>query len=201
VFYSVIGVIGGVFAANTGSGIDMVTFIVLTLAIGINEKVSTPTTVVIMGINSVVGFAVQGLLLDGVGDAMDYWLVAVPVVVFGAPLGAYAASKATRDHIIILLVSLITLELVTTLVLVPFSPATTRLAIFSVAVSIVWFLAMLTYRVRHIVPALRALQEAAETESSTVGGREPPEVELGSADLVEDLVDAGEKEKQGLGEK
>jgi uncharacterized membrane protein YfcA len=201
VFYSTIGVIGGVFAANTGSGIDMVTFIVLTLAIGINEKVSTPTTVVIMGINSVVGFAVQGMLLDGVGDAMDYWLVAVPVVVFGAPLGAYAASKATRDHIIILLVSLISLELVTTLLLVPFSPATTRLAILSVAVSIVWFLAMLTYRVKHIVPALRALQDAADREGRTVKEPELPEVESGFADLVADSFDVGDQEKQRLGEK
>ena len=178
VFYSFIGVVGGVFAANTGSGIDMVTFIVLTLAIGINEKVSTPTTVVIMGINSVVGFAVQGMLLDGVGAAMDYWLVAIPVVVFGAPLGAYAASKATRDHIIILLVSLITLELVTTLLLVPFSPAAIRLAVLAVTVSIIWFLGMLTYRVRHIVPAIKALDQANEREARTGGEQGTAEVEL-----------------------
>ncbi len=43
-----IGVLGGISAANTGSGIGMLTFVVLPLAFGINEKISTPTTVIIM---------------------------------------------------------------------------------------------------------------------------------------------------------
>jgi len=163
IFYSVVGVVGGTFAANTGSGIDMFTFIVLTLAIGINEKVSTPTTVVIMGLNSVVGFALRGITGD-VGAAFEYWLVAIPVVIFGAPLGAYVASKATRDHIIYLLLSLISIELVSTLILVPFSPAARNLAIIASAGSIIWFLGMLVYRVKHIIPSVRALEHQREVE-------------------------------------
>jgi hypothetical protein len=136
----------------------MLTFIVLTLAIGINEKVSTPTTVVIMALNSIVGFALRGLTGD-VSAAFSYWLVAIPVVVFGAPLGAYAASKATRDNIIVLLVSLISLEFVTTLILVPFSATAWAVAGAAVAGSAVWFLAMLVYRVRHIIPSLARLEQ------------------------------------------
>jgi uncharacterized protein len=156
-YYIGVGIAGGVFAANTGSGIDMLTFIVLTLAIGINEKVSTPTTVVIMALNSIVGFALRGLTGD-VSAAFTYWLVAVPVVVFGAPLGAYAASKATRDHIIVLLVSLISLEFVSTLILVPFSATAWAVAGAAVTGSAVWFLAMLVYRVRHIIPSVVSLE-------------------------------------------
>jgi hypothetical protein len=141
----------------------MFTFIVLTLAIGINEKVSTPTTVVIMGLNSVVGFALRGITGD-VGAAFEYWLVAVPVVIFGAPLGAYAASKATRDHIIYLLLSLISIELVSTLILVPFSPGARSLAIIASAGSVIWFLGMLVYRVKHIIPSVRALELQREVE-------------------------------------
>ncbi len=183
IFYTAIGVVGGTFAANTGSGIDMVTFIVLTLAIGINEKVSTPTTVVIMGLNSVVGFAIRGLLIGDVDAAFPYWIVAVPVVIFGAPLGAYAASKATRDHIIILLVSLISLELVTTLLLVPFSPEARRVAVIAVVASIVWFLAMLTYRVTHIVPSLQALEEATWRDGETAKSPGDPPVEFAAVDM------------------
>ena len=153
VAFVIIGIAGGTFAANTGSGIDMLTFIVLTLALGINEKVSTPTTVIIMGINSVVGFAIHGLIEQDIGIAFDYWLVAVPIVVLGAPLGAYVASYASRDHIIFLLLSLITLELVTTLILVPFSSTAILATAVAVALCTAWFWAMLRYRHRTVPDA------------------------------------------------
>ena len=146
--YAAIGIAGGAFAANTGSGIDIATFIVLTLAIGINEKVSTPTTVIIMAINSVVGFALQGLAVGDLGIAFNYWLVAIPIVVIGAPLGAFAASYATRDMIIGLLLTLISLELITTLILVPFTPIAIAVTGAAVVVCIVGFGAMLRYRNR-----------------------------------------------------
>lgn len=151
--FVLIGIAGGTFAANTGSGIDMLTFIVLTLALGINEKVSTPTTVIIMGINSVVGFAIHGLIQQDIGIAFDYWLVAVPIVILGAPFGAYVASHASRDHIILLLLSLITLELVTTLILVPFSSTAILVTTVAVVVCAVWFSAMLKYRHRAVPDA------------------------------------------------
>lgn len=146
--YASIGIAGGIFAANTGSGIDIATFIVLTLAIGINEKVSTPTTVIIMAINSIVGFALQGLVVGDIGIAFNYWLVAIPIVVIGAPLGAFAASYATRDMIIGLLLSLITLELITTIILVPFTPVAIAVTAIAIVVCVVGFWAMLRYRSR-----------------------------------------------------
>ena len=141
-----IGITGGIFAANTGSGIDTLTFIVLTLAFGINEKVSTPTTVVIMGLNSVVGFAVHGLLIQQIGIVWEYWLVCIPIVILGAPLGAWVASRVSRDAIIYLLLSLITLELITTILLIPFTPAMLTFTWVTVVFCIVSFAAMLLYR-------------------------------------------------------
>ena len=148
--FVVIGIFGGTFAANTGSGIDMLTFIVLTLALGINEKVSTPSTVIIMGINSVVGFALHLFIAQDIGIAFEYWMVAVPIVILGAPLGAFFASKAKRDHIISLLLFLIALELVTTLILVPFSTTAIIVTAIAVAVCVVWFVLMLQFRGRTI---------------------------------------------------
>lgn len=149
----VIGVIGGTFAANTGSAIDTLTFMVLTLAFGVNEKVSTPTTVVIMGLISVVGFFTHGVLLRDIGIVWEYWLVCVPIVCLGAPLGAYVAGRVSRDAIIYLLLGLITLELVTTVILIPFTPAMLTFTWVTVTVCVVWFAAMLIYRQRYVTPA------------------------------------------------
>jgi uncharacterized protein len=144
------GIVGGIFAANTGSGIDTLTFIVLTLAFGINEKVSTPSTVIIMGINSVVGFFLHGIVAQDIGIVWNYWLVCIPVVILGAPLGAWIASRVNRDVIITLLLVLITIELVTTIWLIPFTSGMVRFAGVTVFICIVWFTAMLLYRYRHL---------------------------------------------------
>ena len=154
-FYMAIGLVGGIFAANTGSGVDLLIFVVLTLAIGVNEKVSTPTSVIIMGINSVVGAMLHVFVVHDVGIVFSYWLVAVPVVAIGAPLGAYVASRASRDHIIVFLLALIGVELVSTLILVPFSQAGRVLAMLAILLSALWFLAMLTYRIIHVLPVVR----------------------------------------------
>lgn len=143
-----VGVAGGIVAANTGSGIDILTFIVLTLAIGVDEKVSTPTTVIIMAINSVVGTFLRVAVVQDVGIAFEYWLVAVPIVVIGAPLGAIVASRATRDQIIGLLLTLITIELITTIWLVPFTDEAKIVTAIATVATSAWFWSMLHYRHR-----------------------------------------------------
>ena len=149
--FVLVGVVGGTFAAQTGSGIDMLTFIVLTLAFGLNEKISTPTTVVIMGLNSVVGFFIHGAMLQDIGGMWNHWLVAVPVVVVGAPLGAYVAHRVSRDSIIIFLLTLISIELVTTLWLVPFtSLAQVLFTVTAVFICTVFFWVMLAYRKKYV---------------------------------------------------
>lgn len=148
--FFVVGVLGGSFAAQTGSGIDMLTFIVLTLAFGINEKISTPTTVVIMGLNSVVGFFLHGVVSQDIGIAWNYWLVAVPIVILGAPFGAYIASKVNRDGIIKFLLFLIGLELVTTIWLIPFTGTQIILTATAVLICAILFWLMLTYRQKSV---------------------------------------------------
>lgn len=145
------GVVGGVVAANVGSGIDLLTFMVTTLAFGLNERITTPTTVIIMALNSLVGFALLGVA-GRIGVVWDYWLCAVPIVAVGAPLGAWAASRVDRDVIIRFLLVLIATELVTTLVLVEFDAGVYALVAVSVVLCSLWFGAMLRYRQRmHLV--------------------------------------------------
>lgn len=141
-----IGILGGSFAANTGSGIDMLTFIVLTLTFGINEKISTPTTVTIMGLNSVVGFFLHGVVSQDIGIAWSYWLVAVPIVIIGAPLGAVVCARTERDHIITFLIFLIAVELVTTIWLIPFDTTAIIVTTIAVLLCAIGFWGMLNYR-------------------------------------------------------
>jgi len=152
--FLVVGLLGGVFAAQTGSGIDMATFVVLTLAFGLNEKVSTPTTVIIMALNSIAGFFFRGAIAQDIGIAWEYWLVAIPIVIIGAPLGATVASRVTRDAIIYFLLFLISLEVVTTIWLVPFTGEAVMVTVIAVSICAVLFTAMIMYRSRVIATIL-----------------------------------------------
>jgi uncharacterized membrane protein YfcA len=117
------GVLGGAITSTVGVGIDMVVFIYLTLRIGLDEKVSTPTTVVLMGLLSVFGFGWHLFSGSIEPQVVNYWLSAVPVVIFGAPLGAWVCSKLKRDQLLGFLLSLIALEVVSTFILLPLTPS------------------------------------------------------------------------------
>ena len=143
-----VGIFGGIFSAQVGSGIDMLTFMVLTLAFGIDEKVSTPTTVIIMAINSWVGFFLHGVVIRDIGEMWNYWLVAVQIVIIGAPLGAYVVSRIHRHTVINFLMVLIALELVTTLVLIPIR-TWTEIGVTAAALSVFGFLFWILLHYRH----------------------------------------------------
>ena len=145
-----IGLLGGIFSAQTGSGADMLTFIVLTLAFGIHEKISTPTTVIIMGLNSIFGFFLHGVVVQDLGVAWNYWLVAVPIVVFGAPLGAYFTSRISRDVLITFILILIAVEMITTAILIPFTALIFVVVGLVVTLCTFCFVSMLFYRQRTI---------------------------------------------------
>lgn len=117
------GVMGGAVTSTVGVGVDMVVFIYLTLRIGLDEKVSTPTTVVLMGLLSVFGFGWHLIAGNIEPQVVNYWLSAVPVVIFGAPLGAWVCSKLKRDQLLGFLLSLIALEVVSTFILLPLTPS------------------------------------------------------------------------------
>ena len=69
----------------------------LTLLFRVSEKVATPTSVILMAINTSVGFAYRQFGMGGVEeDAWGFFAVCVPIVVIGAPLGAFFGSYAHR---------------------------------------------------------------------------------------------------------
>ncbi len=113
------GFIGGVFSGLVGNGIDIITFSLMVLLFRISEKVATPTSVLLMALNAVVGFLLYLFVLDGFTlQVKAYWLAAVPVVVVGAPLGAFLCSKMSRQTIARMLIGLIAVEIITSLLII-----------------------------------------------------------------------------------
>ena len=96
----IIGFAGGNLSALLGSGLDIFSFSYITVRYHLSEKVATPTSVIIMAINSVIGFLLHQFVLADFGEEeFNYWLVSIPVVLTGAPLGAYFIDKRTRHFV------------------------------------------------------------------------------------------------------
>ncbi len=148
--FVLVGVLGGTFSAQTGSGADMITFVVLTLAFGIDEKISTPTTVIIMGLNSLIGFFLHGVVLQDIGIVWNYWIVAAPVVALGAPLGAYVVSRVSRDVLILFVLFLISAEMITTVLLIPFTSSIVTVTAFVLGGCAFSFFFMLYFRQKRV---------------------------------------------------
>ncbi|CAN0541238.1 unnamed protein product, partial [Scytosiphon promiscuus] len=69
------------------SGIDICTFSILTLLFRVSEKVATPTSVVLMAMNTLAGFMYRQLAMGGVeSEAPRFFIVCDPVVVIGESL-------------------------------------------------------------------------------------------------------------------
>ncbi len=121
--FFITGFIGGTMSGLIGNGIDIITFTVMVLLFRISEKISTPTSVVLMAVNAVIGFAFHVFVLNDFSETVqNYWLAAIPVVVIGAPLGALLCSYLKKEKIAAVLVALITVELVSTIIIIPMSP-------------------------------------------------------------------------------
>ena len=113
------GALGGMLSGLIGCGENIVVFMVMVVLFRVNEKVVTPTTVLLMWMVTAAAFLLHLFVVrDFPPRVISYWLAAVPVVVVGAPLGAFLCARIERHTIVMILVSLIAVELVSTLLLV-----------------------------------------------------------------------------------
>ena len=113
------GLLGGVVASSIGSGPEMLCFMVMTLGYRLEPRVAVPTAVMIMAATSAVGFGFRLLQPEPIGAAWGYWAVAVPIVVIGAPLGAWVASKVRAEVLLGGVLTLIAAEVVSSALLIP----------------------------------------------------------------------------------
>lgn len=162
-----LGVLGGIVSGIAGSGLDILTFSLLVLVFRIDEKVATPTSVVLMASNSLVGFWWR-LQFSGIpisSDTWNYWWVSIPVVVIGAPLGARFIAKRSNLFVVRLLLTSIVVQFTTALLILPLD---TGLLIFSLITFLVGsglFLSMILAGDRR--PAYRKSRFNVESKPKT----------------------------------
>lgn len=131
----IVGFIGGVFSGVAGIGIDIAVFILVVLLFRVCEKITTPTTVILMAIVSVVGFLCHVFITgEFTGQVVGFWIAAAPVVAVGAPLGAFICTKMSPIAVRVVLMVLLAVELVSTIAVVPMTTTTLVAAAVGLAV-------------------------------------------------------------------
>ncbi len=114
------GFIGGLISGLVGNGIDIITFSVIVMLFRISEKIATPTSVLLMAINAIIGFSIHLFFIgDFSPEIQANWLAAIPIVVLGAPTGAIFCSFLDRHLIAWILISIISIELISSLWIIP----------------------------------------------------------------------------------
>ncbi|MCB9839147.1 MAG: sulfite exporter TauE/SafE family protein [Phycisphaeraceae bacterium] len=111
-----IGLLGGVAASITGVGIDMILYAALVLVYRADLKIAVPTSVVAMAFASLVGLASHGALGSLDGAVFGHWIAAAPIVVVGAPLGAWVVSRIPRTPTMLVVSALCVGQFVWTIV-------------------------------------------------------------------------------------
>jgi uncharacterized protein len=91
-----VGLLGGMITSIIGVGVEMVAYTVLVLRYRCDLKAAVPTAVSIGAITSVMGIGLHALVGDIGRETFYNWLAAAPIIVFGAPLGAYLVSVIPR---------------------------------------------------------------------------------------------------------
>ena len=161
-------VVGGLFSSLTGSGTDVFLFVFIVLVAGVTPKVAIPTSIVAMATVSILGFAILGLWhgqlnigLDLAGeqvvsvagadfgpesatqfDLYGIWLAAAPIVVWGAPLGAWIAAKVSEKTVIVFVAFFALLEVATTAIFLDQLRTDVVLVIFGVVGLVAAYLAV-----------------------------------------------------------
>lgn len=139
------GIVGGIFGSFVGSGIDICSLSILTLFFRLSEKSASPTTLVIIASNSVLGLIWrQGIQSNVSMETWEYTAVSAVVIVVGAPIGSFIGAHFRRQVIAWFIYLLVTLTLITSFVLIPQTPVLIGVSIGVILLGAGMF-ALLTY--------------------------------------------------------
>jgi uncharacterized membrane protein YfcA len=96
----IFGFLGGIISSIFGTGINIFTFCLMTIYYRVSEKVATPSSVIIMTIETLLGFFLHAKILNDFQEEAFYlWMTCVPVVLIFAPLGAFIVSRINRKNV------------------------------------------------------------------------------------------------------
>ncbi|MBX2810111.1 MAG: sulfite exporter TauE/SafE family protein [Cellvibrionaceae bacterium] len=132
---------GGLLSGVIGVGIDFILFTLMIFCWNYDFKKATATSVVVMAINAVIGFT--AVLMTGdlfIEPISNYWLAAVPVVVFGAPLGALACKYFGKNTLLNFLLVLILVDVASTIHIIGINNKTIGFIILLLLAVLFWHL-------------------------------------------------------------
>lgn len=127
------GIVGGVASGMTGVGIDMVIYTALVLIYRADLRPAIATSVILMAWNSLVGTTLCVIDSSIEQEVFSNWLAASPIVLFGAPIGAFMVARIPRGPTLIFVSCLCVLQLVWTISRI--GPTTKLLLIVTAAVA------------------------------------------------------------------
>jgi uncharacterized membrane protein YfcA len=115
------GFLGGLVSALIGTGANLIGFCILALYFRLDIIRATQVSVILMAVSSIIGVGLKVLYFGGMGQqVLNLWLVAVPVVLFGAPLGAAVCRRIPPRLLLIFICTIVLVDVISTIVLVPF---------------------------------------------------------------------------------
>jgi uncharacterized membrane protein YfcA len=158
-----IGVLGGLIASMIGVGLEMVVYTVLILAFRCDLKVAIPTAVCATAVTSVIGVSLHIGMRDIPRAVVGDWMAAAPIVVFGAPAGAYVASRVSRIKLLYFVSALCVFQFAWTLKELTLSPADVVFLVAAMAVAGGGFIALYRAGVRRRAVAPDAADERYRT--------------------------------------
>jgi len=133
------GFFGGLLTAITGTGLDVCIFSLATTLFRVSEKVMTPTSIINQAFLNIFAILFKVIWLNGVSDdALEYWMVCIPIVVLGAPLGAFLSSYVHRTVFCVIVYIIDVVQYICALILV-------HLAAFLIVLSIILVVASVTF--------------------------------------------------------
>lgn len=92
-----LGLIGGFISSIFGTGINIFSFCFVVIYYGMDEKIAAKSSIIIMTIETILGFALHALILKDMNEiSYQMWLSCIPIVIFFAPLGTYVLSKISN---------------------------------------------------------------------------------------------------------
>ena len=129
------GTLGGLIAGLLGSGADLVGFCLLAMYFRIEIIRATQVSVILMAVSSIIGLGLKALFFGGVGQqVLNLWVLAAPVVLFGAPLGAALCRRIPPNLLLGFICFIVTVEVISTILLVPID--SNRVFVYGLAVAV-----------------------------------------------------------------
>jgi uncharacterized protein len=120
------GIVGGIISSIFGTGINIFTYCLMVIFYKLSEKVATPSSVIIMTIETLAGFFIHTALLNDFSiKSKEMWLACIPFVIFIAPLGAYIINKVSRLKVANLLYAILFIQYIGALLVI--KPSTPQL--------------------------------------------------------------------------